>query len=69
MKLAGVHMVAANWAVDRRRTWKGYGYSRIIRRDGNVLARARTSAGDEIVYARLPLKKTPSAPDGPAAGK
>ena len=53
---AGCHLICANWSVERAPDWRGYGFSRVIDRTGRVMARARTRTGDEIVYARLPLK-------------
>jgi predicted amidohydrolase len=52
---AGFHVVAANWSVDRPQPWHGHGFSRVISKDGAVLAAARTRVGSEIVYADLPV--------------
>jgi len=48
------HVLGANWSVDEKQTWFGYGYSTIINADGTVAATAKTRHGSEIVYATLP---------------
>lgn len=63
----GVNIVGANWSVEQKQDWYGYGFSRVISRDGKVLAKASTQLGDEIVYATLDLsprqKPAPRAAD------
>jgi predicted amidohydrolase len=56
-KSAGFHLVGANWSVDEAQPWHGYGHSVIVRRDGTVLASAKTKVGSEILYADLPLQR------------
>ncbi len=51
------HLVGANWSVDQKRDWRGYGFSVIISNDGKVLACAKSLYGSEIVYADLPTAK------------
>lgn len=57
VKPAGFDLICANWC-SRRRTdvWPGRGGSCIIRRDGRVLAMARTNVGPECVIADLPVR-------------
>jgi len=47
------YVVGANWAVDRKQTWRGYGFSTIIDPGGNVVATAKSLYASEIVYADL----------------
>jgi len=51
------HLVGANWSVDQKQTWRGYGFSVIVSNEGKVLARAKSLYGSEIVYAELPVAK------------
>jgi predicted amidohydrolase len=48
------HVIGANWSVDERQKWRGYGFSEIISRDGVIVASAKSLYGSEIVYAELP---------------
>jgi len=63
-----VALVLANWtSVPRGRSGNGYGFSRIVSREGRVVSKARRVFGEEIVYGILPRgkavpKATPSAP-------
>jgi len=59
---AGFHVVGANWSVDQEQPWNGYGFSRVIRSDGLVVAKAETSTGDEIVLADLEWCTKEAAP-------
>ena len=52
-----VNIIAANWSVNARPDWYGYGQSEIIARTGRILARAKNDLGNEILYADLPLAK------------
>jgi predicted amidohydrolase len=47
------HLIGANWSVDVAQRWHGYGHSLIVAPSGKVLARAKSSTGDEIIYATL----------------
>jgi predicted amidohydrolase len=49
------HLIAANWGVESRPTWRGFGFSSIISREGKVLASATKLFGSDIVYAALPV--------------
>jgi predicted amidohydrolase len=51
------HLVGANWSVDEKQQWRGYGFSVIISNEGNVVASAKSLYGSEIVYAELPTAK------------
>ena len=59
---ARLNIIGANWSVAKRPAWHGYGQSLIIRRDGRVLARAKSNLGNEILYADLPLSDRSFAP-------
>jgi len=61
-KALGVNIVAANWTfpADDRLVDRGYGYSRVIGKDGTVLAAAKDECGEEIVYADLPVPENVS---------
>lgn len=56
------HLIGANWSVDRKEPWHGYGFSRILAPDGKVLAKAATEIGSEIVYASIPTAPRGKAP-------
>ncbi len=51
------HLVGANWSVDEKPGWRGYGFSVIISNEGQVVASAKSLYGSEIVYAELPKGK------------
>lgn len=48
------YVIGANWSVDKRQTWFGYGFSTILGPDGAVIASAKSLYGPEIVYATIP---------------
>lgn len=50
-----MHILVANWSADKEQKWRGYGFSEVIRADGQVLACAHSLYGSTIVYARLPV--------------
>lgn len=52
-----VHLIGANWSVDEKQEWRGYGFSEIISNEGKVVAAAKSLYGSEIVYAELPTAK------------
>lgn len=58
-KRSDMNIVGANWSIPaaegRRATWHGYGQSRVIARDGKILAKADTLVDETIVYADLPF--------------
>jgi predicted amidohydrolase len=49
----GHYVVGANWSVDRRQAWRGYGFSTIYAPGGGIVATARSLYGSEIVYAMI----------------
>jgi predicted amidohydrolase len=51
------HLVGANWSVDKKQSWRGYGFSVIISDEGKVVASAKSLHGSEIIYADLPTAK------------
>jgi predicted amidohydrolase len=48
------HVIGANWSVDKKQKWRGYGFSEIISSEGKVVASAKSLYGSEIIYADLP---------------
>jgi predicted amidohydrolase len=55
------HLIGANWTVEEKQDWRGYGFSVVISADGKVVASARSLYGSEIVYAELPTAKKEKA--------
>ena len=55
-----LNVVGANWSVDEKPKWRGYGFSEIISNEGKILASAKSLHGSEIVYAELPVAVKPS---------
>jgi len=51
----GAAIVLANWSVEKTPWWQGWGLSRVIGRDGTLLARAENDLGDAVVIADVPL--------------
>ncbi len=49
-----LHVIGANWSVDKKQNWRGYGFSEIISNQGEIIASAKSLYGSEIVYADLP---------------
>jgi predicted amidohydrolase len=47
------YLIGANWSVDQRQNWFGYGFSTIIGPDGKVIATAKSLYGSEILYATI----------------
>src|SRR5262249_10745623 len=47
------YVIGANWSVDRKQPWFGYGFSTILGPDGKVIATAKSLYGSEIVYATI----------------
>ena len=62
-KRSDMNIVGANWSIPaaegKRAAWHGYGQSRVISRDGSILAKAGTLFDEAIVYADLP-RPTPA---------
>ena len=57
LKPFNYNLIAANWGVDKDQSWRGFGFSSIISKDGKVLAYAKQIYGSEIVYADLPCEQ------------
>jgi predicted amidohydrolase len=53
IKPFGHYVVGANWSVDQKQVWRGYGFSTIYAPTGEILATAKSLYGSEIVYAEL----------------
>lgn len=51
------HVIGANWSVDKKQDWRGYGFSPIISNEGKLVASAKTLYDSEIIYAELPTAK------------
>jgi predicted amidohydrolase len=51
----GHYVIGANWSVDKRQPWTGYGFSTVIGPKGEVVATAKSLHGSEIVYATIPV--------------
>jgi predicted amidohydrolase len=47
------YVIGANWSVDQKQTWRGYGFSTIYSPQGKILASATSLHGSEIIYAQL----------------
>jgi len=47
-------VIGANWSVDAKQQWRGYGFSTILSPRGEVVATAKSLHGSEIVYAEIP---------------
>jgi predicted amidohydrolase len=47
------YVVGANWSVDQKENWFGYGFSTILGPGGKVIASAKSLYGSEVVYATL----------------
>ncbi len=56
VKDAGVTLVLANWTFPEARDWRGAGATRVIGRDGTVIAHVERDYGDAIVTADIPLR-------------
>jgi predicted amidohydrolase len=51
------YVIGANWSVDAKQPWYGYGFSTIFSPEGKVLATAKSLYGSEIVYAEIKTAK------------
>ncbi|MEI6656638.1 MAG: carbon-nitrogen hydrolase family protein [Verrucomicrobiota bacterium] len=58
VKLFNHHLISANWSVDAKQAWRGYGFSVVISNEGRVLATAKSLYGSDIVFADLPMGKS-----------
>jgi predicted amidohydrolase len=50
------YLIGANWSVDKRQPWRGYGFSVIISPNGEILASSHKLYGSDIVYATIPTE-------------
>jgi len=55
------YLIGANWSVDGKQPWFGYGFSEVIAPDGSIVAGSRRLYGSDIVLATI---KTAWAEDG-----
>jgi len=47
------YVIGANWSVDQRQPWFGYGFSTIYGPDGTIEATSHSLYGSDIVYATI----------------
>jgi predicted amidohydrolase len=47
------YLIGANWSVDRKQRWRGYGFSSIIAPNGTIRAMAKSLYGSEIIFAEI----------------
>jgi hypothetical protein len=47
------YLIGANWSVDGKQPWFGYGFSEVIAPDGTVVAGSRRLYGADIVLATI----------------
>jgi len=47
------YVIGANWSVDERQRWYGYGFSEILSPNGEILAMSHKLYGSDIVYATI----------------
>ena len=45
------YIIGANWSVDKKQNWFGYGFSEIISPDGEILTSSTSLYGSDIIYA------------------
>jgi predicted amidohydrolase len=45
------YIIGANWSVDEKQSWYGYGFSEIISPDGKILVNSNRLYGSDIIYA------------------
>lgn len=64
-RASGANVILANWGLPWSGNWEGYGLSRILRRDGTLLASRTGTPGEFIVIHDIPLPGT-AIPDDPA---
>lgn len=50
------YVIGANWSVDQRQPWYGYGFSTILAPGGKIIASATSLYGSEILYATIPTQ-------------
>jgi predicted amidohydrolase len=47
------YVIGANWSVDERQRWFGYGFSEVISPEGQIVACSHSLYGSDVVYATL----------------
>ncbi len=47
------YIIGANWSVDKKQDWFGYGFSEILSPDGEILANSNRLYGSDIIYAAI----------------
>ena len=47
------YIIGANWSVDKKENWFGYGFSEILSPDGEILACSNRLYGSDIIYATI----------------
>jgi predicted amidohydrolase len=47
------YVIGANWSVDQKQSWRGYGFSTIYSPHGEILVTAKSLYGSEIIYADI----------------
>jgi predicted amidohydrolase len=47
------YLIGANWSVDQKQPWNGYGFSEILSPEGEILAASHKLYGSDIVYATI----------------
>ncbi len=47
------YIIGANWSVDEKQSWFGYGFSEILSPEGEILANSNRLYGSDIVYSTI----------------
>jgi predicted amidohydrolase len=47
------YVIGANWSVDQKQAWYGYGFSKVISPEGDIVACSHKLYGSDIVYATI----------------
>ena len=53
------YIIGANWSVDEKQDWFGYGFSEIISPEGKILANSNRLYGSDIIYANIKTAPIP----------
>jgi predicted amidohydrolase len=56
------YLIGANWSVDKKQPWYGYGFSEILSPDGEILASSHKLYGSDIIYATIKTAWATAAP-------
>lgn len=57
VRSANINLVLSNWTFDRNPGWRGYGFSRIIARNGRKISEAGMQLREEIVVGSFRVNK------------